>query len=71
MQVCTIFSAWVTQSLTTFKSFQNLNMSGYFEAFSIYHDKEFEILYVKGPAADATDIPQPWDFIVQPCEEDD
>ena len=29
----------------------------------------FVVLY--GPAADATDAPQPWMLIVQPCEEDD
>jgi hypothetical protein len=27
--------------------------------------------WVKGPAADATDAPQPWRLIVQPCDEDD
>jgi hypothetical protein len=26
---------------------------------------------IKGPAADATDAPQPWRLIVQPYEEDD
>jgi hypothetical protein len=26
---------------------------------------------LKGPAADATDAPQPWRLIVQPCDEDD
>jgi hypothetical protein len=26
---------------------------------------------MKGPAADATDAPQPWRLIVQPCDEDD
>jgi hypothetical protein len=26
---------------------------------------------VKGPAADATDAPQPWRLIVQPRDEDD
>jgi hypothetical protein len=26
---------------------------------------------LKGPAADATDEPQPWRLIVQPCDEDE
>jgi hypothetical protein len=26
---------------------------------------------LKGPAADATDAPQPWRLIVQPCDEDE
>ena len=29
------------------------------------------IILSKGPAADATDAPQPWRLIVQPCDEDD
>jgi hypothetical protein len=31
----------------------------------------FSIYSLKGPAADATDTPQPWMLIVQPYEEDD
>jgi hypothetical protein len=29
------------------------------------------LLLLKGPAADATDAPQPWRLIVQPCDEND
>jgi hypothetical protein len=30
-----------------------------------------EHFLLKGPAAEATDAPQHWRLIVQPCEEDD
>jgi hypothetical protein len=29
------------------------------------------VFLLKGPAADATDAPQPWRLIVHPCEKDD
>jgi hypothetical protein len=29
------------------------------------------IYLLKGPAADATEAPQPWRLILQPCEEDE
>jgi hypothetical protein len=31
----------------------------------------FKLFLLKGPAADATDSPQPWRLIVQPFDEDD